>query len=330
MSATTPWITKRGAPAQAISSERLGATFRGRRRSGAPGFGLARLQPLAALACVVALLIAGFVVSNPLQLILLLGLIVATLGAARRLRAAAPYLRFSVYVAAVLMVLNPLFSRGGVDVLLRFRLPPFDIAVTLQSLLFGVSSALRLCTVVSAFALYAVVLDPDDQLGLLSAVSFRSGLVVSLATRLFPVLSRDAARTADAQRARGVQLDTGSRRARLSARLPLLGALLRQSLERAVDIAESMEARGYGRAGRRTWRRSRRWRAADLAVVLAAAAGGITLLAGAVSGLLSFRFFPLHDALVAGLVEPLWLLSLGLLCLACLLIPRLRSTSWRR
>ena len=145
----------------------------------------------------------------------------------------------------------------------RAHLGLFDLAVTVQGLLFGLGSALRRCVVVWAFALYNVVLDADDQLAIMSSVSFRSGLVVSLATRLFPVLSRDAARISDAQRARGVELDRGRRRDRVAARLPLLGALLTQSLERATDVAESMEARGYGRRGRRAWKRGRRWHAAD-------------------------------------------------------------------
>ena len=114
-------------------------------------------------------------------------------------------------------------------------------------------TGLRLVAVMLAFALYTVVLDPDDQLALVSRFSFRSGLVVSLATRLFPVLQRDAGRIADAQRSRGVELDRGPRRARAVARVPLLAALFAQSLERAMDVGSAMTARGYGRRGRTRW-----------------------------------------------------------------------------
>ena len=296
----------------------------------APRYGLTRLQPLAALACVAALLIGGFVLTNPLQLVLVLVLIVGTLAASHRLRAAAPYLRFSLYAAAVLIVINPLFSRGGLDVLWQLHLPLFDITITVQGLLFGMASALRLCAVVGAFALYAVALDPDDQLAVMSSVSFRSGLIVSLATRLFPVLSRDAARTADAQRARGVELDRGGRRQRVAARLPLLGALLTQSLERAVDVAESMEARGYGLKSRRAWKRGRRWRPADGAAALVAVAAAAALAGGLFSGAFRYRFFPLLDDPWAGLTDPLWIGSYCMLALACLAIPALRRATWRR
>lgn len=292
--------------------------------------GLARLHPMAALACIVALMAAGFVVVSPIALAMLLALIVAILATSHRLRAAVPYLRFSLTIAAVLIVLNPLFSRGGLDVLWHINLPLFDITITVQGLLFGLSSALRLCAVVWAFALYNAVLDQDDQLSLMSAVSFRSAMIVSLATRLFPVLSRDAARIADAQRARGVELDGGSRRHRVAARMPLLAALLTQSLERSVDLAESMDARGYGRRGRRAWKHGRRWRTADVTAAALATCVVIALVAGSALGAFRFRFFPLLDDPWSGIADPLWIVTLLLLISACVAAPHLERSSWRR
>ena len=106
----------------------------------------------------------------------------------------------------------------------------------------------------------------------------------------------DAARIADAQRARGVELDRGRRRDRVAARLPLLAALLTQSLERAMDVAASMEARGYGRRGRASLGAAaalagrRRGRHRGRAPVAAAA-----LVGGLVAGAFRFAFFPLLD-----------------------------------
>lgn len=293
-------------------------------------YGLARLHPVAALACIIALMATGFVVTNPIALATLLILVLVVLATSHRLRAATPYLRFSLTIAAVLIVLNPLFSRGGLDVLWHVELPLFDVTVTVQGLLFGLGSALRLCAIVWAFALYNVVLDQDDQLSLMSTVSFRSAMIVSLAARLFPVLSRDAGRISDAQRARGVELDGGSWRRRIIVRMPLLAALLTQSLERSIDLAESMDARGYGRRGRRAWQRGRRWRAADRAAVVLAASVVVTLIAGSVLGAFRFRFFPLLDDPWAGAGHPLWVTTLLILILACVGAPLLGRVSWRR
>jgi energy-coupling factor transport system permease protein len=66
---------------------------------------------------------------------------------------------------------------------------------------------------------------------------------VALATRLVPSLERDAAGLAESVRGRGVAL-AGAR-----AYATLLSPLVAGSLERATNLAEAMEARGFGRSG---------------------------------------------------------------------------------
>ena len=81
--------------------------------------------------------------------------------------------------------------------------------------------------------------------GLFQAAGFarRSVLAIALATRLVPTLERDAAGLVESLRGRGVEV-TGVR-----GRARLLSPLLAGSLERALNLAEAMEARGYGRPG---------------------------------------------------------------------------------
>src|SRR5207245_10494503 len=94
-----------------------------------------------------------------------------------------------------------------------------------------------------AFVAYALLVDHGRGL---SAAGFarRSVLAVALATRLVPTLERDAAGIVESLRARGVAV-AGARR-----RAALVSPLLAGSLERGLNLAEAMEARGYGRPGR--------------------------------------------------------------------------------
>src|SRR5207244_1812733 len=84
----------------------------------------------------------------------------------------------------------------------------------------------------------------------------RSVLAVALATRLVPTLERDAAGMLEALRGRGVRVAGARGYARLAS--PLLSG----SLERGLNLAEAMEARGYGRAGSTRAPRARRSRPA--------------------------------------------------------------------
>ena len=130
---------------------------------------------------------------------------------------------------------HPLWSGPTVPVL-------GQLDVTREELAGGALQAFRLGAVGLAFAAYALLLDHDRLIRALAARRFALG--VALATRLVPTLERDAVTLTDALRGRGVEV-TGAR-----GYARLLSPLLAGSLERALNLAEAMEARGYGRDGR--------------------------------------------------------------------------------
>jgi energy-coupling factor transporter transmembrane protein EcfT len=141
-------------------------------------------------------------------------------------------------------------------------LGPLD--VTDEELAVAALNGLRLTALGLAFAAYALLVDHD---GLVSAAGAarRSALAVALATRLVPSLERDAAGLAEAVRGRGVELH-GAR-----GYATLLSPLVAGSLERATNLAEAMEARGFGRPGA-TRAPQPAWRPRDRAALAAAAA----------------------------------------------------------
>jgi len=141
-------------------------------------------------------------------------------------------------------VVTPFVSQIGYHVLWSGpTIPVFGtLDVTREELRIGLFQGLRLTAVALAFAAYALLLDHDR---LVQAAGFarRSVLAVALATRLVPTLERDASGLSEALRGRGMEV-TGVR-----GRATLLAPLLAGSLERALNLAEAMEARGYGRPG---------------------------------------------------------------------------------
>jgi len=148
-----------------------------------------------------------------------------------------------------------------------------QLDVTSEELRNGLFQGLRLTAVALAFAAYALLLD-HDRLVQSARFARRSVLAVALATRLVPTLERDAAGLVEALRGRGVEVSG------LRGRARLLSPLLAGSLERALNLAEAMEARGYGRPGatqapRPGWRP--RDRAALLVAVLLVAIGALWL-----------------------------------------------------
>lgn len=214
------------------------------------------MRPAAAVALLAALGAAAFLVD---RLVVLVLLTVVLLFVCLR----APPERRRLYLLGTLMsaggvfVLTPFFETLGSHPVWTGPIVPVlgQLDITREELVSAAENALRLACVGFAFAAYALLLDHDR---LLSAARFARP--AALATRLVPTLERDAAGFIEALRGRGVEV------AGLRGRAALLSPLLAGSLERGVNLAEAMEARGYGRPGR-TRVPAPPWRVRDYAAV---------------------------------------------------------------
>ena len=176
-------------------------------------------------------------------------------------------IRLALPLALLIALINPLVYQGGDTLLIRggeFLGHRFD--VTLEALLAGLLNGLRIVTLIVAFGLFSAVVDPDEMLKLFRRFSYRSALTASLATRLVPVLARDAFRMSDAARCRPEP----------PGRFAVARAALAGALDRAVDVAAALEVRGYSSAERPRHARPP-WSRHD--VRLAAAAGAIVAAA---------------------------------------------------
>jgi energy-coupling factor transport system permease protein len=202
-----------------------------------------RLNPVPA-----AVLLAGIGTAALLARHLLFVAVIATLLLVVCLRAPARsravYLFGALTTGLGVVVVSPFVQVTGTTVLWAGPIVPVlgPLDVTLEELEVASLNGLRLTALGLAFAAYTLLLDHDR---LVSSVGFarRSALAVALATRLVPTLERDAAGFAEAVRGRGVEL------AGLRGHARLLSPLVSGSLERAWSLAESMEARGFGRTG---------------------------------------------------------------------------------
>jgi energy-coupling factor transport system permease protein len=156
-----------------------------------------------------------------------------------------PYLIGALGSAVALFVLTPFVERLPGTVFWSGPTIPVvgTLDVTSTELSGALFNACRLAAVSLAFSAYALWLD-HDRLVQSAGFARRSVLAVALATRLMPALERDAAGLVEALRGRGVEPEG------LRGRARLVSPLLAGSLERSLNLAEAMEARGFGRPGR--------------------------------------------------------------------------------
>lgn len=270
-----------------------------------------------------ALTAAILVLFHPL---VLLALLVAVLiaGAAAGVRSPmSRSLRTAAIVSVPIVAINVLVARNGLTVFARLGdLGPFGQAdLTVEALVYGAVIALKVVLVILVTTLASLTVDPDELLRGMRRLSFRSALTASLAVRMIPLLAADAQRVAEAQRTR-----PGGAPASPRARVALLRAVVGGSLDRAMDVAATLELRGFAMAGRpataptRTGRRGARrlgarrlagwpapglarrrrpWSRHDIAFICSASAALALALLGVLGGVAPFDAYPLVRAPVS-------------------------------
>lgn len=203
-------------------------------------------------------------------------------------------LRVAAIVAVPIVSVNVLVSREGLTVFARLGdLGPFGQGhLTVEALVYGAIVALKVTILMLATTLASLAVNPDELLRGARRLSFRSALTVSLATRMLPVLAGDARRLADAQRTRPTGgLEADGRTARGRARARLVGAVVASSLDRALDIAATLELRGFAH-GRRAQRRRTPLSRHDLAFAASALALIALTLVAKLTELAPFAAYP--------------------------------------
>ena len=203
-----------------------------------------------------ALALTGALFLHPLVLSAALAAIVLAGIAAGVGREIGRSLRFALPFALLIALINPLVYPEGDTLLIRGgEVLGRRIDITLEATVDGAAER-HACDRDRRrrSALLSAAVDPDELLRMFRRVSYRSALTATLATRLVPVLARDATRMGDAARCRPHP----------PGRLAVARAALAGALDRAVDVAAALEVRGYALGGR-TARRRRPWSRHDLA-----------------------------------------------------------------
>jgi energy-coupling factor transport system permease protein len=200
-------------------------------------------SPSAAVVYLGALVAVAFLCSNPLVLVAVgaaAALAGRLAGAGGAVRAA---LRMGLVLAILIVVVNALVVNRGETVLLRLGDLPLlgRVDVTGEALVAGAIIGLRAAVAMVVFAVYSACVDPDRVLRALRPLAGRSALTAALISRLVPVAAADASRLRDAGRLRGPG-------AAPLGRAALARRLLAGSLDRAVDVAATLELRGYSLA----------------------------------------------------------------------------------
>jgi len=281
-----------------------------------------RLNLIVKLAWGATIIVLSLIFDHPLYILVILISVAILLKSANVWREWTSVLKLSLWLGASIIIINALVSYHGNHVLVvaPFTLPVLGRPmITLEAIAFGAVMAVKLLVIISAFAFINLTVHPDDIMSFLLKIKlpYKSVLVTSLSTRFIPCLIEDVQRINDAYRTRGVLLDTGNWFRWLKNRAGIIIPLLSNSLDRAVQVAEAMEARAFGTGQKRTFYKGIKLSPMDL-VILAFAL--LPLGAGIVMRVFSYGDYEYYPSLQAINFSGFISLLLGILTLLLLAI----------
>ncbi|HRO90171.1 MAG TPA: energy-coupling factor transporter transmembrane component T [Promineifilum sp.] len=189
-----------------------------------------------------------------------------------------PFWRIAIVILFFSTLFNALTAHFGQTSLfaLPAQWPLIGGDITLEAAVFGFLNGLRLITLLSFFLAFNSIVPASQLAGLTPRALHEIGLVLLIAITYIPETIGQYRRIRDAQAIRGYRM----RGWRIWH--PILIPLLISGLERALNLSETMVARGYGSTTNVSM--PARARAAMLAGLLLTLAGALRLVWGGLDG----------------------------------------------
>lgn len=162
------------------------------------------------------------------------------------------FIKVILPVSLAACMLNGLVNHEGETVI--FHLPG-NTPFTLEAVLYGLVFALRASASMIWLNSFNEVVTNDKIIFLFGRFSPKTALVISMALRFIPLVSAEAEEINTAAKGIGLSRASSSFVSRLRNATQRLSILVSWTMERGIDTAASMKARGYGLSRRTVYSR---------------------------------------------------------------------------
>src|ERR671933_1822928 len=205
-----------------------------------------RLDPRTKMFLLVGMFALAFVFLNPLYLLVVLGIVLLFGYMAKVLVNLKRIWFILVAIAIVSAILWSIFGSG--------RTPLF-LFVEREAIIYGIGIALRLdITIIAGMIFLSTTRNEEVAIGLVRlGIPYRFAFAVSTALRLVPTIVETGLTIGQAQRSRGLDLDSGNIISRIRKHLPLLVPIFVTTVRSTNVFSMALESKGFGASSGRTF-----------------------------------------------------------------------------
>lgn len=235
-------------------------------------------------------------------------------------------IKYLLPLILITAVVNPVFSHEGITILCYL---PSGNPLTAESVIYGISAAVMLASVVCHFSSFGKIMTSDKLMYLFGKAAPSLSLIFSMTLRFVPRFTEQTKLCAAAQKGIGIDVSQGSIFKRAKNGIKIISVMVTQSLENAVDTADSMRSRGYGLPGRTSFSNFRLDKRDKTAIFVL---GGLILcvaFAAAFKGYY-FRYFPSVKGVMPNVYSISAFAAYFLLCTAPIIIEIREALRWKK
>lgn len=205
-----------------------------------------RLDPRTKMFLLVGTFVIAFLFVNPLYGLVVLALVLAFGALARSLINLKRIWFILLMIGVVTSALWSVFASGET---------PLFWFVEQEAVLYGIGVALRIdTTIIAGMIFLSTTRNEEIATGLVKlGIPYRVAFAVSTALRLVPTIVATGSTIGQAQRSRGLDLDSGSIIERVRKRVPLLIPVFVSTIRSTNVFSMALESKGFGASPKRTY-----------------------------------------------------------------------------
>jgi len=208
-----------------------------------------RVHPVSKLISLIAAFVPPFFGTEPVEILPYFALLFFAALLARAGSNIVRVYKLMIILFVMSIVLWTFFYKGQTPV---YRIGP--LVIMKESLLYGITIGIRLnCFVLAAIIFLTCTPIEDFTYGLSKlGIPFVVSFALTLAFRLTPLFIETGQAIVIAQRARGLDIDSGGILRRIRNYVPIIVPVLASGLRRADQLSVALESRGFGKSKKRS------------------------------------------------------------------------------
>lgn len=272
----------------------------------------------------VTIIIFSLLFKHPLYLITLLIISLSMILCFHQVGVLKAQLKFYLFMASLLIILNPLFVGRGTTILfyIGYR------NITLESVIYGVLFATSLLCVLFFFLSYNAIISSQKFLYLFANIIPSISFIISVTMRFIPLFKRRTLEILAVQKTFNHLSTHTTKLSKLKDAMETLNTLVSWTLEESLENATSMRARGYG-LFKRTSAISYSFDRRDTYILVGMILTFIPIVLGYCIGYGQFQVYPSLDPLNISLLQFIHYLCFTLFGLLPIIIEIREHIRWQ-